>query len=285
MSFPKVGEVNILESAIGARGEGKSVFQCARVWESIHDWGGGYVIGHSLGRRLPKKLPASLWGGAELPITYYPTIRDLDRGLRRHPERWHILAPPSGAEARALGLDEGDQDTADDLLKYSDDLALGLRKAAWWRKHRWALYMPRMVDYQGLECPPIAVIIDEGVAVQAAKKGAADQANGRHDWFTAFLISLRHNHIALWYAIQNPTLRSWKVIEQSTAIHAFHLSHQWALDSIRAAGATPEEVEKIATMPRFEHVTISPIRSETSTSTAPPDSLVEAAKATPPVPA
>ena len=94
---PKIGEWNILEASIGQRGMGKSTYQCRRVWELTREAGGAYVIGHSLGARLPERLPKEL-GGHELPITYHHTIAELERGLRRKPDRWHILAPPLAGE-------------------------------------------------------------------------------------------------------------------------------------------------------------------------------------------
>jgi len=255
--WPRVGEVSILECFLGNRGMGKSTYQAVRAWEAQREYGSAYVIGHSLGMRMPERLPASYYGGPTLPIRYHHTIKSLDAGLRKRPSDWHILAPPSGAEARASGVDPDERDTADGLLKYAEDLSLAVRKQAWWREHPWALTLPRRgVRYLGLQAPPVIVVIDEGVAVQAAKSGADKRADKRHDWFAEYLFGLRHNHIALFYAIQNPSARTWKLIEQSTAIHCFKLKHEWALNEVRAAGASPQEIEQIARLEKFDFVTL-----------------------------
>lgn len=255
--WPAVGEVNMLEAFIGARGHGKSTYQCVRAYEASREWGSAYVIGHSFGQRLPEKLPDVYYRGPRLPIVYHPSLDKLNRGLHKDPSKWHILAPPSGAEARAAGVDMHARDTADDLLQYAEDLSLAIRKQAWWRANPWRLYMPRSVRFLGLQAPPVIVLIDEGVAVAAAKGGADKRADTRHDWFQEYLFSLRHNHIALFYAIQNPSSRSWKLLEQATALHCFKLQHEWALNEIRAAGgATPEEIAEIGALRHFDHVTL-----------------------------
>ena len=78
--YPEVGSWNHLEACIGQRGTGKSTFQCYRALELSRIANGAYVIGHSLGARLPSKLPAEL-GGTTLPIVYHPTIDKLERAL------------------------------------------------------------------------------------------------------------------------------------------------------------------------------------------------------------
>jgi hypothetical protein len=91
------------------------------------------VIGHSLGARLPERLPDE-FGGATLPISYHATIAKLDRALRRHPERWHILAPPLPHEwGAAAGVEE--PETADDVLDYSVRLSAASRLRAYRKEH------------------------------------------------------------------------------------------------------------------------------------------------------
>lgn len=204
--------------------------------------GGAYVIGHSLGARLPERLPKEL-GGGELPITYHSTIAKLERGLRRRPARWHILAPPPGSE-----------ETADDLLRFSLRLATELKKRAWQKLHPFKFWNYHS-SYKGVHSPPIVVIIDEGIAIEAA--GTSRREDNR--WFLQYLYSLRHNHIGLLYSIQDPSARSWRILEQATEIWAFVIRHRWALECLRAAGAA--DVDAIARLPPHEHVSIYSVDS------------------------
>ena len=245
---PEIGTWNVLESFLGQRGMGKSTFACARALQLSRQAGGAYVIGHSLGARLPSVLPKEL-GGERLPIKYHPTLEKLERGLRRDPSKWHILAPPL---VDSTNSSEGDSDTADDLLKFSARLSGAIRKQAWYREHPFRLYRQNS-DMAGVRAVPIIVIIDEGIAIEAA--GPSRKEANR--WFLQYLYSLRHFHIGLLYAIQDASARSWRVLEQSTAIHVFAVRHDWALNSIRAAGASEEEIHKIEQLKPHQHVTLS----------------------------
>jgi hypothetical protein len=95
------------------------------------------------------------------------------------------------------------------------------------------------------------VLIDEGVAIQAAQRKKVE------DWFLSLVYSLRHYHIALLYAVQNATSRSWHIIDQSTTIHVFATHHAWALDSLRAAGVPDAQLERIESLARFERVSVT----------------------------
>lgn len=252
--WPTVGDVDICEASIGARGHGKSTHQCVRVFELWREMGGAYVIGHSFGQRLPARLPPRVYGGAELPITYHRSIDQLQKGIARHPNRWHIIGPPMKEEDPQPHLPRS---SADDLLKYAMRLSRSIRERAWKKAHpgRALFTAGHKMKFDGLRCPPIIVIIDEGIAVGAAAAGDRGQRQD-NDWFKEFLFSLRHCHIVLLYAIQEPTARSWRVIEQSTAIHVFKLRHEWALNAVRAAGASMEQLEEIRALQKYEHVTL-----------------------------
>lgn len=277
---PEIGSWNHLESCIGQRGMGKSTYQAYRALQLSRMAGGAYVIGHSLGARLPAQLPKEL-GGDKLPICYYPSIEKLERGIRRHPNKWHILAPPLGEGDR----DQENNDSADDLLRFAKRLSYGIRKQAWYREHPFRLFNSYR-EMTGIRAVPIIVIVDEGIAVESA--GHSRKENNR--WFLEFLYSLRHMHIALLWAIQDASARSWRVLEQSTAIHVFAVRHEWALTSIRAAGASESEINRIERLKPHEHVTlswepekrkvISPIKSEKVDSTK----ASEDGEATPDVP-
>ncbi len=249
--YPRVGDWNHLEACLGQRGQGKSTYQCARAMELSRIARGAYVIGHSLGARLPNRLPSEL-GGDILPVTYHPTIKKLETGLARHPERWHILSPPLPGDGYKM---DHPPETADDLLRYAIRLSSVLRKRCWNREHPLSIWKPT-VDYTGLECPPIIIIIDEGIAVESAATGGKGRSEDNR-WFLQMLYSLRHLHIALLYAIQDPTARSWRVLEQATAIHVFHVRHAWALNAIQAAGASEQQIEEIEALKPYQRVTIT----------------------------
>lgn len=236
---PTIGTWNHLECTIGQRGEGKSTYQCQRALELSREARGAYVIGHSLGARLPTKLPASM-GGETLPITYHETIAKLERGLRTKPDRWHVLAPP---------LNKSERETADDLLMFVTRFSDTLRKAAWKKKHPWSFWKST-VSYEDVECVPIIVLIDEGIAIEAAGSSRKDS----NRWFLELIYSLRHYHTALLYSIQDASARSWRILEQANEIVVFRVRHAWALQSIQAAGATPEEVDEIRGLKKYEYV-------------------------------
>jgi hypothetical protein len=252
--WPGIGQFNFLEALVGARGSGKSTYACQRALE-LQRQTGAYVIGHSIGQRMPRSLPPSVYGGMSLPLEYHRSTTALDRGLRRHPERWHVVGPPLAEEDPTPNLERS---SADDVLRYAIRLSYSLREQAWLRAHPFRLWMPKKgVNFDGLRSPPIIVVIDEGIAVTGAAGGA--RAKGAStDWFNELLISLRHLHIGIIYSIQSATLRSWHLLEQATAIHVYQIRHQWAINAIQAAGASEDEIARIETLPRFERVTLSP---------------------------
>jgi hypothetical protein len=233
---PLIGSVNVLEASVGAKGTGKSTLQCIRADELVRQWGGAYVVGHSLGSRLPDSLP----DGYELPIVYHRTMRELEAGLRKHPAKWHILAPGIGQNG----------ETADDLLRYVIRLSDAIKKDAYIKAHPWEsglglLYKPHKARFRGVRATPIIVILDEGVSVQGASRTKSDA----NMWFMEVITSLRHLHTAVLYAVQDPTMRSWRVLGEATDINVFALRHEYALQGVRSAGATDEELDAIAELP------------------------------------
>lgn len=245
---PEVGTWDHLEAFLGQRGTGKSTYQCARARDLCQLADGAYVIGHSIGARLPTKLPDE-YGGGELPITYYRTIAKLAVGLRRNPGRWHILAPPP--------IRFGPRDTADDLLEFAQRHAESVKLASFKRVHPFGAIFcdPWSLKYNGIPSPPTVVLVDEGIAVDSA--GTKGESNAKQkQWFKELLFSLRHSHIALLWSIQDPNAKSWQVLGQATLMHVFHLKHQWALNAIQAAGASDDELEQIEDLRRYEHVTV-----------------------------
>lgn len=254
--LPKIGEVNILEATFGNRGEGKSMSQAIRTYELQRQHGGAYVIGHSIGRRVPKRFPAGIYGGHTLPVRYYRSIEDMHRGLMKHPTDWHFVAPPLPEEDPYPDLPKS---SADELIRYAVRLSWQVRWAAWKRANPMALATllnrpPKNgVDFDGIESPPIILVIDEGIAV----RGAAVGKRIDDEWFLSFLISLRHLNIILLWSLQDPTMKTWHVIGQASLVRVFYLENEWVLNAIRVAGASREQLQAITELDQYEHIVLT----------------------------
>lgn len=219
---PEIGKVNALEIAIGLRGFGKSTLLAERCFQLSAEWGGAYVIGHSLGARMPDKLP----DGTKLPIRYYATLRDLENGLQSHPGDWHILVGGS----------------ADPVIHYARALSEAIRAKAWFDEGNWSRWnITKRMD--GIHAVPVIIIIDEMIALNAA--GGKTQGTKETEWFREWVFSLRHEHTALLAGIQNAAARSWLMVEQATRIYAVKARHAWALELLRAAGATQDQLDNV----------------------------------------
>lgn len=250
---PEVGTFNVLEVTLGQRGEGKSSWQCHRARELVRLASGqAFVIGHSLGARLPKSLPAEL-GGGTLPIEYHRSIESLDKGLHARPANWHIFAPPLRLIMTAKQRSELVQQTCDDLIKYSAHLSQALRDRAYDREHPLEMKTAAARDYDGIKCPVVIVIVDEGIAIESAGKGDDKSSRDKRDWFLEWIYSLRHFHTALLYAIQNPSARNWHLLSEATAVYLFRIRHQWALNEAQAAGASRAEIKLVRKFPKGSH--------------------------------
>ena len=130
--------------------------------------GGAYVIGHSIGQRLPERTDRS----GRLPLEYHRSIAELDKGLHRRPAKWHILAPPLEDEDPTP---DKARSTADELIRYAVRLSRALRERAWRDAHpmRSLLGIPKNATFTGLRCPPIILLLDEGVSVTGASGGVS----------------------------------------------------------------------------------------------------------------
>lgn len=263
--YPEVGAVNVLEATLGQRGKGKSTHQCARVAELVQEYGNAYVLGHSLGARMPSSLPDELvpegmtFKNGKLPLEYHHNLRELKAAIAKRPSNWHIIAPPSLGDPRR-GVVE--TNSADDLIKYSMFLSQSLRDREYSRaklRGERPLLDPKIRDYNGLAVPPVIVVIDEGVAVKGAGTMKGDKAKRENEWFIEWLYSLRHMHTVLLYAVQNPGSRSWYILAEATEIDVFYIRHQWALGAVQAAGATSEQIDEIRSLPPHEYVVIDDI--------------------------
>jgi hypothetical protein len=231
-----IGTFNHVEVVIGLRGYGKSTYCVDRALELQRE-SGGYVIGHSLGARLPKELP----DGTKVPIHYYENLDKLSRGLKRHPQEMHILAT-------------GD---ADVLLRFARDLSSALRKRAWRRVHGIIRRWSPMSNMDSIRCRPIIVVFDESVALtmNLGKAGARGEDN---KYFKEAIYSARHEHIAYLFQIQDMNALGPSLQTQATNYIVFHTEHQWSLNAIRGAGATPEQIAEIPNLEIGEYVEFGP---------------------------
>lgn len=274
-----IGEVDDLEVLIGQRGTGKSTYMVHRARQLQRSYGGAYVLGHSLGRRLPSKIPAEL-GGGTVPLQYHLDLKEVQKGMRSHPDRWHILAPPLSLEMPAAYYRERFRETADDLIAYAVRLSTQLRMAAWRRENPWSLRRNiAKIDFTGVPCTPIILMIDEGVAVEGATQSKTKE-EGRE--FKEWLFSLRHLHTALLWSIQDPTARGWHILGQATWLRIFHTKHEYALQAIRAAGAEEEDLDDIEDLYAYEHVDVRVGVEKRPESKAPPTTKPPTSQGEPP---
>lgn len=219
----EVGSLDRITVIIGERGMGKSTYALmdARRFQAET---GGYVIGHSPNGQI----------GAASDVTFHDDLRRLSRGLKRHPERIHVVT----------------RDKPEDVLRYGEGLALSIRKRAYNRERdrthgalpKWRADRPAP---KGLLAPPVLVIVDEGVAMRR---------NPTHDELAELerlLTSARHNHFALTWSSQAPTSRQWVLLEQASSIRVFRYTHEYGANALRAAGIHKEIVPDLRDLPRF----------------------------------
>jgi hypothetical protein len=88
----------------------------------------------------------------------------------------------------------------------------------------------------------VIVIIDEGVAVEGA---IASKTRKKSNEFLQFLFSLRHMHIALVLADPGSQRAQLSAHVTGDEIDVHHTRHQYAINAIRAAGASEDELDAI----------------------------------------
>ena len=225
----EIGKLDEIHAIFGVRGSGKSTFMVMLSHE-LRTHYGGYFIGHSPGARLPTKLP----DGKDSLISWHDSIKGMERGLQRTPERIHIMV-------------DGDPE---EVVEYGRAIAHATRKRAV-EKAGFRFRDNRPVP-PGVMAEPTFVLIDEGVLIDDAQKGNIRKVD--KEW-ERFLTGARHEHVGLLWGIQRPTSKNWALTEQATQIHVFHYSHEWGLNSLRAAGVPREEIAKISSLPKYQHVT------------------------------
>lgn len=226
----EVDTLDRITAVIGERGMGKSLFAKADA-RAFQFECGGYVIGHS-----PKG-----YIGADPDVSFYDSIRALDRGLRRHPERLHFIA--SGA-------------SPENVIDYGRLLAEQSVRSA--HRREGIRYLPNRPPPRGLLATPVLIIIDEGTHSDQRKEFRKQDPDPKtvaiDKQLERFLTGARHEHVALTWLIQAPTRRSWLYQEQANRFRVFRYLHEWGANAIRAATSIDSAtVERIRTLPRFHH--------------------------------
>lgn len=227
--------VDRLVALLGAKGFGKS-------WHLVEDSiqfrseYGGYTIAHSPTARLPERL-----GTVDARITWHDSIRSLEggRGISRNPDRLHVVVG-------------GDPEP---VIEYARNLATAIRRRAVERAgYIWNPKRPIPQDpndaSKKISAPPVYIGIDEGTALRQLPKGSDEL----REW-QVFLTGLRHEHIALTWAIQSPSARNWILLEQASEVRAFRYQHEWGLNAVRARAPhlfSADELEAIATLPKYQ---------------------------------
>lgn len=229
-----IGSVDMVETILGEKGNGKSTYLVERVMHLQRELG-AYVIGHSPGARLPLKLPS----GRPTRVEYYPDLKQMERGLRRDTSKIHIVA----------------RGPADDIIQYARDMSLRLRKRAWGEHvgllgKRWT---PE-TQMTGVHCQAIIVVIDEAVSLKGATGNIAKRRDEESQLVKEALFGARHDNIAYFVSIQDPGAFAWTMMSQSTIITCFRLEHDWSQIHLRAAGFTEEQIELVGKLDGGQYI-------------------------------
>lgn len=219
-----IGEWNHAEIAIGKRGYGKSTRLMERMDELNDEAGGAYKIGYSPEPRFPTN-------STRFRIHYHEDIKSLERQLRRYPDDFHVLV---GAEA-------------DPVVRFAESLGKSIKRKAlgYWNRRGTAL---------GKKAVPVILVVDEMMMLSGAR-GSASGGNNTI-WFRQFLISLRHLHIAFLGGIQDSNSVSYVNASLATRIWCFRTTHEWALNSMRAAGLPKEKLEALPKLAVGEYIEV-----------------------------
>jgi hypothetical protein len=227
----EIGSVDRITSVVGERGTGKSTYAIHDARE-FRNATGAIVIGHSPNGQI----------GAQTDIVFHDSLRSLDTGKTRSPEKMHFIA--SGA-------------SPEEVIAFGRSLSLIMRRAAVTNAgHR---FQPNRPAPPGIFARPVLIVVDEGThlakRVQFASRTAALEAKRDSDEeMEQFLTSARHEHIAFTMLIQAPTRRSWIFQEQSNRFRVFRYTHEWGSNALRAAGIPKEELDSVRSLERFHYL-------------------------------
>lgn len=214
----EVGTLDRVTIVLGERGMGKSTL-IKHDFDAFRAETGGLIIGHSRNGQI----------GTEPDIVFHDDVERLQRGLRRHPAKIHLVT----------------KGPAEPVLAYAEALSLAIRKRAWKRAHPLRPFNPHRPLDAGTLATPVMVLIDEGVAMKR------HPSNEEMQRLEEMLTSARHMHLAVTWSIQTPTARQWILMEQGNRFRVFRYVHEWGGNALRAAGIPKEAVEEIRELPRF----------------------------------
>lgn len=224
-----VGSVDRVTTIIGERGMGKSTFIVKVDIPDFQREAGGYVVGHSPNGQI----------GADPTIQFHDSLASLQKGMKKHPGRAHFVT----------------RGAPEDVIAYGQALALSIRKryherfaAAEFRRGRYVnKFRPDRPAPKGLEAPPVLIVIDEGMMMDA------NPSPGELKRLQVTLTSARHNHTAITWSSQAPTARQWVLLEQSNRLRIFRYTHEYGANALRAAGIHRDVIPALRDLPKFTY--------------------------------
>ncbi len=225
----ELGQYNEVVAVFGEKGTGKSTWLKRFAREFLRRTG-GFVIGHSPKGQI----------GADKDVIFADSIKELDANLQRYPSRLHFVT---------VGRPE-------DVIEYGRAMSRRLRERAvkhgpgrtGFAKLFGRKFHPNRPAPPGTPCPPVLILIDEGIEMQEAPtREEATQLQ-------TFLTAARHEHVGFVFSIQAPSKRAWMITEQARVVVCFRYMHEWGFNSIRAGGVPMHVIERVKALPRFEYL-------------------------------
>lgn len=226
-----VGSLDRITVVVGERGMGKSTFLSKVDIPAFQRETGGYVIGHSTNGQI---------GADPGRIEFHDDLRHLSRvGLRKHPERAHFVT----------------RGKPEDVLRFALTLSESIRKRAHNRLRESAFREGRIIPKfrndrpapKGLTAPPVLVVVDEGMAMRRNPTQAELQE------LEELLTSARHNHVAVTWSSQSPSLRQWVLLEQANRQRVFRYVHEYGANALRAGGVHKDVLPALRELPQFTY--------------------------------
>ena len=224
-----VGSLDRITVIVGERGMGKSTFLSKVDIPDFRHETGGYVIGHSTNGQI----------GAAPNIVFHDDLKRLSRGLRKEPGKAHFVA----------------RGKPEDVLRYALAMSESIRKRAHERFRASEFRAGRLVPKfrpdrpapKGLMAPPVLVVIDEGMAMRRNPTQAELQE------LEELLTSARHNHVAVTWSSQSPSLRQWVLLEQANRQRVFRYVHEYGANALRAGGVHKDVIPALRELPQFTY--------------------------------
>lgn len=234
-----VGTLDRITVIVGERGMGKSTFLSKVDIPQFRRETGGYVIGHSTNGQI---------GADPGRIEFHDDLRQLSRGIRKHPGRAHFVA----------------RGKPEDVLHHALAMSLSVRKRAHERYRAEAFrrgelvpkFRPDRPAPKGLMAPPVLVVIDEGMAMRRNPSQRELQE------LEELLTSARHSHVAVTWSSQSPSLRQWVLLEQANRQRVFRYTHEYGANALRAGGVHKDVIPALRDLPRFSYYAFDKINPQ-----------------------